>query len=222
MVGGVGGGPMRGGRVAQLVVSSITLGAGVTLLLDAGLGSDGYSTLVNGMRLAADWPFWSVNLIVAVAFVCLAWARGLRPGPGTVVQPVVVGFVVSLLLPLAPDPTSYAGRGIELAVAFPVLSIGVSGYLASRLGAGPAEAAALAWDPPVPFRWSYSLMQISGALIGWGLGADVGIGTLLVVVVIGPLVDLISRVLFRTSPSTPRKTPERPEPTAESEPVGCR
>ena len=114
---------------------------------------------------------------------------------------VVVGVTVSVLMPFAPDPSSFPLQAVELALAFPVLAIGVAGYLASKLGAGPAEAAALAWDPPLRFKWSYSVLQVCAALIGWWLGADVGIGTFLVVLLIGPLVDLVSRHVFHTAPS---------------------
>ena len=54
---------------------------------------------------------------------------------------------------------------------------------------------ALAWDPPVPFKWSYSLVQGGGALGGYLLGATVGVGTIAVVLALGPLVDLFSRLM---------------------------
>ncbi len=68
--------------------------------------------------------------------------------------------------------------------------MGIALYLGSHTGAGPAEAAALAWDPPVAFRWSYSVVQGGGALGGWLLGATVGVGTLAVIFLLGPAVDL--------------------------------
>jgi uncharacterized membrane protein YczE len=77
--------------------------------------------------------------------------------------------------------------------ALPVLAVGVAGYLGSGTGAGPTEAAALAWDPPVPFRWSYSILQGGGALLGWLLGAAAGPGTILVIFLLGPAVDLLAR-----------------------------
>lgn len=193
---------MSVGRLTQLVVGCVVLGTGVGLLLDARLGSDGFSTMVNGIRLSANLPFWVVNLAFAVAFVAIAWLRGLRPGVGTVVQPVVVGFTVSWVVAVAPGPTSAVGRGAELALALLLVGFGVAGYLASHLGAGPTEAAALAWDPPLPFKWSYSTLQFSGAVIGWAFGADIGVATVLVIVALGPVVDLLSRVVFRTTPES--------------------
>jgi len=179
--------------VTKLLVSCVVLGVGVAMLLEAALGSDGYSTLVNGFALAFDSAFWLVNCVVGVVLVVMAWTRGVRPGIGTVVQPVLVGLTVSVAMAVIDDPDATNWRVLLLVVAFPVLAIGVAGYLASNTGAGPTEAAALAWDPPLPFRWSYSLVQGGGALVGWLLGAAVGPGTLLVIVLLGPAVDLLSR-----------------------------
>ena len=177
----------------QLLVSCTVLGIGVGLLLTASLGSDGYSTLINGLSLALDVDFWVVNLVVGVVLVAIAWARGLTPGLGTVLQPVVVGFVVSLVLGLLAEPDQWWLRITLLVVAIPVLALGVAGYLAADAGAGPTEAAAIALDPPIPFRWSYSVVQGGGALAGWACGAAVGPGTLIVIVFLGPLVSWMSR-----------------------------
>jgi len=189
-------------RLAQLVVSCALLGAGVALLLDARLGSDGYSMLISGLSIATQVEFAVVNVVVGVLLVLMAWWRGRRPGLGTLVQPAVVGVVVSVMLTVLPGPASYVGRGTELALGFVVLCVGVAGYLAVDLGAGPAEVAALAWEPPVPFKWSYSLVQLVGAVVGWLLGASLGPGTLLVILLIGPCVDMLIPLLGRRPAAT--------------------
>ena len=180
-------------RVAQLVLSCVVLGVGVALLLRAALGSDGYSTLINGLSLSLDVPFVAVNAVVGLVLVVVAWSRHVIPGLGTIVQPVVVGFTVSGAMSLVAEPDGLPARGLMLAVAFPVLAVGVAGYLSSGTGAGPTEAAAIAFDPPVPFRWSYGIVQGGGALTGWLLGAAMGVGTILVILLLGPMVDLLSR-----------------------------
>jgi uncharacterized protein len=182
-------------RYLQLVVACTVLGIGVAFLLEAALGSDGYSSLVSGLTIATGFPFWVLNIVVGAAFIGMAWLRGTRPGPGTVVQWFLVGFVISGVMVLVPSVDSVGGRIASLALAFALIAAGVAGYLASNTGAGPAEAAALAWDPPIPFRWSYSLVQGGGALVGWLLGAAVGPGTLLVIVLLGPTVDVLRRTV---------------------------
>ncbi len=182
-------------RLALLVGGCVVLGIGVAMLLTADLGSDGYSTLVNGVSIGGGIPFVVANLLVSVAFLLLSALRKVIPGLGTLVQIVVVGFTVSWLLPVLDTPGSLFGQVLLLAAAFPVLALGIAAYLGTHLGAGPAEGAALAWDPPLPFRWSYSAVQGGGALVGWLLGATIGPGTIAVILVLGPAVDLASRLL---------------------------
>lgn len=180
-------------RIVQLIVSCVILGIGVAMLLRAALGSDGWSTLINGLVLTSGWAFVVMNTVVGIACVAMAWMRGLKPGIGTVVQPVLVGFVVGFVLDHVDEPSDLWAKVVLLILAVPVLVIGVAGYLGSGTGAGPTEAAALAWDPPVPFRWSYMAVQIIGTIVGWLLGGDVGVGTVVVVLLIGPAVDWLSR-----------------------------
>lgn len=182
-------------RLLQLVVGCVVLGTGVAMLLTADLGSDGYSTMVNGIARATGMGFLLANTLVSIAFLVLAAARKVFPGIGTVVQVVLVGVTVDLLLDAWDVPEGWPARIALLVLAFPVLAVGIATYLGSHTGAGPAEAAALAYDPPLPFRWSYSVVQGGGALLGWLLGATVGVGTLAVIVALGPCVDLASRLL---------------------------
>jgi uncharacterized membrane protein YczE len=197
-------------RVGQLFVACVVLGIGVALLLLAALGSDGYSTMINGIALSTGLPFVAVNCAVGVVLVAMAWVRRTRPGLGTIVQPVVVGLTISGVLAVLNAPHQLMARLALMVVAMPVLAVGVAGYLGSRTGAGPTEAAALAWDPPVPFRWSYSILQGGGALLGWLLGAAVGPGTLLVIFLLGPAVDLITRRLPIVDRDIPRRREQIP------------
>ena len=127
--------------------------------------------------------------------VAMAALRKVYPGVGTVVQVVLVGVTVSVVLDLLETPDDLLWRAVLLIAAFPVLAVGIALYLGSHTGAGPAEAAALAWDPPIAFRWSYSLVQGGGAIGGWLMGATVGVGTVTVIFLLGPAVDLAARMM---------------------------
>jgi uncharacterized membrane protein YczE len=175
----------------QVVLATALLGVGVALLLDARLGADGYAMLIDGVSIRIGWEFVVVNTLISAVFVAAAWARGIRPGFGTIALPVIVGTVVSLLAPRLPEPDAIGWRIVEFGAAFLIECVGVAAYLAADSGAGPMEAAALAFDPPIPFRWSYSAVQIGSALVGWWCGADLGVGTVAVVVLIGPCVALL-------------------------------
>jgi uncharacterized membrane protein YczE len=179
----------------MVVFGCVVLGTGVAMLLTADVGSDGYSTLVNGVSKTTEISFLLANVLISLLFLLVAAVRRVYPGLGTIVQVVVVGWTVSFLIEVMDTPDGLLWQFALLAAAFPVLAVGIAAYLGAHTGAGPAEAAALAWDPPVPFKWSYSLVQGGGALVGWLLGATIGIGTIAVIVALGPAVDLASRML---------------------------
>jgi uncharacterized membrane protein YczE len=180
-------------KYVQLVLACVVLGTGVALLLESELGSDGYSTLVNGLTITTGMEFWQLNILVGAAFIGLAWVRGTTPGPGTLVQWFLVGFVISGVMAFVPEVSSVGWRVALLVLALVLITVGVAAYLASATGAGPAEAMAIAWDPPIPFRWSYNLVQAGGALVGWLLGAAAGPGTVMVFLLLGPAVELFRR-----------------------------
>lgn len=183
------------GRLLLLLGGCVVLGTGVALLLSADLGSDGYSTLVNGLSQSLDVSFWAANTVVGVVCVVLAAVRGVRPGIGSVVQVLLVGLTVWVVLEMLGTQDDWPTRIAVLLLAFPVVAVGIALYLGSNTGAGPAEGLALAWDPPVPFRWTYGVVQGGGALAGWLLGATIGPGTIAVILLLGPLADLAARLL---------------------------
>lgn len=185
--------PVR--RALLLLSGCVILGIGVALILLADLGSDGFSTLVNGFRLATGLSFFLSNVVISAAFLLLAATRRVFPGIGTLVQITVVGGVASLVLGAFEIPDSLGARLLLLAAALPVIAVGITLYLGARLGAGPIEAAGLAFDPPIPFRWSYNTVQAVAAVTGWLLGATLGVATVVVIIVLGPLVDRTARLL---------------------------
>ncbi len=182
-------------RAIQLPLGCIVLGFGVAMLLSARFGSDGYSTLMSGLTKATGVDFAIVSWVAAAALVLLAWTRGQKPGPGTICQLVVVGLSVSLLLKVLPDVDGMGARIGLFAAGYVVLCIGVAAYLATDLGAGPTEGAALAFDPPLPFRWSYTIFQALCVLVGWLCGATVGVGTLILAAGIGWSIDRLMPLL---------------------------
>lgn len=195
-------------QVALLVLWCTVLGIGVAMLLLAALGSDGFSTITNGISLAMDVPFFLVNTVMSSLLLAVAWKRGMALGAGAILQPLVVGASISVVLHLGAEPEAMIARVALLAAALPVITVGVAGYLATGAGAGPAEAAVQSFDPPVPFRWGYSAFQATGSIVGWLLGAAIGPGTVVVILLLGPLVDLLSaRVrMFHIVPK--RRDPE--------------
>jgi uncharacterized membrane protein YczE len=182
-------------RGAQLAAGCVLLGLGSGLSLRAALGSDGWSTMIAGVSRTLDVPYAPTNWTFAALLVTLAWLRGQRPGAGTIVQPLIVGTTANIVLDTVSRPHALLDRSLLLALAMTLMATGIAVYLGAALGAGAVEAGARAFDPPISFRLAYSLIQATGAIVGWRTGAPIGVGTLLVVFGLGPVVHvLIERV----------------------------
>ncbi|MGA8048378.1 MAG: hypothetical protein WCA30_19155, partial [Dermatophilaceae bacterium] len=111
-------------RGTLLVTGCLILGFGVALLLVADLGSDGFSTLVNGLAIATGLPFFVANTVVSGGFLVLAAMRRVLPGIGTLVQIVLVGATVSVIFEYMGTPDGLAARIGLVVVAMPVLAVG--------------------------------------------------------------------------------------------------
>ncbi len=180
----------------MLVGGCVVLGTGVAMLLTADLGSDGYSTLVNGVSIGVEMPFFVANLAVSVVFLALAAARRVRPGIGTVVQILVVGFVADRLLRLLDTPDSVTGA--EPAAGRRIAGAGRSASRAiSAPSSAPGRSRAPDWRGTRRCRSAGATApcRLLGALVGWLLGATIGPGTVAVDPAARPAVDLTSRML---------------------------
>jgi uncharacterized membrane protein YczE len=169
----------------------VILGLGSGLSLRAALGSDGWSTMIAGVSRSLGLPYAPTNWTFAALLVTVAWLRGQRPGVGTVVQPLVVGTTANIVLDTVSRPHTLLDRSLLLAVAMTLMALGIAAYLGAGLGAGAVEAGARAFEPPISFRLAYSVIQGTGAIVGWRLGAPIGVGTLLVVFGLGPVVHVL-------------------------------
>ena len=103
-------------RLLQLFAGCTILGTGVALLLAPALGSDGFSSLVNGISLTTGLPFVVANLLVSIGFLAVAMLGG-------------VGFTVSLLI----AELSLSGADMELAKGAVLVASMVASLLAAVL-----------------------------------------------------------------------------------------
>ena len=74
--------PALGPRLVQLAAEylCVVLGAGVAVLLDAALGSDGYSTLISGLTSTSGHSLRGRQPRRRRPAHRVAWSRGTRPG----------------------------------------------------------------------------------------------------------------------------------------------
>ena len=200
-------------RWIRLIGGLFCFALGTFLTLRAELGVPPWDVLHDGLRLNTPMTFGIATIVVGVALVLVSLLIGVRPGPGTIANMILIGVFVDLLLatPLLADMDD---EHVLLQVLTSVTGIAVVGlgsalYIGAELGAGPRDSLMVAIATRLKVRIGVARAVVEGSALAAGalLGGSVGLGTALFVVGIGPAVD-VSFQLFKMDSSGKRRVPE--------------
>ncbi len=179
-------------------------GVAISLMIRAGLGLGPWDALHVGLHRVTGVSVGTATVGAGVALVLVNLLLGVRPGPGTLTNMVMIGVAVDLVLPFVP-----VAPGWPAGLAFFAAGIALSGlstgmYIAAGLGKGPRDGLMLA----VAGRTGWSVLRVRTGLeltvllAGWLLGGTVGVGTVLFTLAIGPSAQWGLR-LFGVLPAAP-------------------
>ena len=191
-------------RYAQLMVGLAVCAVGVWLTLRAGLGVSPWDVLHAGLAAHLHVAFGTVVIGVGLVVLAVSLLLRVRPGIGTALNIVVIGWLLNVLLPLpvlrdlARAP--YVERVGALLLGTALLGLGCAMYVGAHLGEGPRDGLMVALHDRTGLSIGRTRFAIEAAALGagWLLGGPVGIGTLIAVVGIGPAVQLGFTVLRQT------------------------
>ena len=175
-------------RVPPLLAGIVVLSAGITLVLQARLGVSSYDVLHQGLAKLTGLSFGTVVVLLGLAILVLWIPIGQRFGLGTIVNTVTVGFIVDVFLGWVPSPAALGERWPMLLGGIVVTALGTGLYIGAGLGPGPRDGLMTGLAAKGHPLWVVRTgLEASALAAGWALGGDVGVGTLLFAVSIGPL-----------------------------------
>ncbi len=187
-------------RLPRLLAGVAALGGGIALMVRARLGLSPWDVLHQGISNKTGIDFGTVVVVVGVA-VLLSWIPlRQRPGLGTLVNTLLVGAFADLALRLLPRLTTMPWRVPSLLGGVLIVGLGTGAYLGAGLGPGPRDGLMTAIsDRGFPIWGVRTVIELSALALGWALGGNVGVGTVLFAFSIGPLAHLSIR-WFRVGP----------------------
>ncbi|MGI9597998.1 MAG: hypothetical protein ACR2QK_17680, partial [Acidimicrobiales bacterium] len=152
-------------RLAMLGWGAVTIGLGAAATLSTGLGPGPFDVLIAGIANQTGLSFALSLWVAAGALATVAIILGRRPGPGTVLAPLIIGPVIQFSTDVM-GSWSILGAGtsggpVAVAVSFAVHLLGVAligfgagALITSGLGAGTGDLVAAATSSklgrPVP------------------------------------------------------------------------
>ena len=188
-------------RVVILMLGLTIAHLGVTLFLLSDLGADPFNVLVQGLfRSLAALTGWSalshgrVHIAVSLLIIFILLIVDRRYVKiGTVLCMLfggpIIDFFTALLAFLPARADSLPLRILMLAIGCVILAFGMTLVIRSDAGTGPNDLVALVISEKLGKRFSIVrvLVDASFILAGFLLGGVVGLGTLICMLLVGPV-----------------------------------
>ena len=179
-------------RLAQLYAGLVVFAASEALILQARLGVMPWDVLQQGLIVHFGRTMGTWSIVVGVSVLLLWIPLRQRPGIGTVSNAVVIGLVLDPVLRALPAPESLGWRAAYLVVGILVNGIATAAYIGARLGPGPRDGlmTGLVRRTGLSVRLVRTAIEVTVVVVGWLLGGNLGAGTVLFAVSIGPVVHV--------------------------------
>ena len=191
-------------RLLWLVAGMVVSAVGITLMLQANIGLEPWSVLQQGMAQATGMTYGTASMIVGAAAIIAAVLCGESFGFGTIINIILCAVFIDALLWLdwIPQMTSLLPGIVMLLIGLELLVLGTWMYMKSALGAGPRDAlmVALARKTGRSVGLCRGSVEIIVIIVGFLLGGQVGIGTIISAVGLGSLFNINFHLLhFRAA-----------------------
>lgn len=193
-------------RIVMTVIGVCVMGFSIGLFSHSGCGFDPFQVFCHGVWMFLSEHLFKVTfgtfytILNAILLVIIFFWNRKKIGLGTVINIFIVGYIADfsewLMGVLFPDP-NWPVRIVLLAGGIVIMCFASALYFTADLGVSTYDAISLTVSERTrfPFRWARITSDLISVLIGWLLGAAVGIGTLITAFFMGPLIDFFNRTV---------------------------
>lgn len=175
-----------------LLIGLILFGLGESLLIASSAGVSPWTVLAQGIASKTGWSIGFTTMVISFVIIVLWLPLKQRLGLGTVLNALIIAFMIDFSLVLLPYPETFIWQIIQVVIGVMLIGLASGIYLTANLGAGPRDGLMtglqqLTDKPIANVRIAIEIVVVS---IGWYLGGIVGVGTLIFAFGIGPCVAI--------------------------------
>ncbi len=177
-------------RSAQLIVGLLGVGLGVALMVKAGVGLSPWDVLHQGIHEHLGVGIGTVSIGLGFVVFLLWIPLKLRIGLGTVVNVFAIGLAINQFLRVSYHPHG-ATRYVVCIAGDVIISVSGGVYIGAGLGTGPRDGLMTGLVARgLPLRTVRTVIEIVVLGFGWLLGGNVGFGTVLFALTVGPILHV--------------------------------
>lgn len=199
--------------IYRILVAALGLtlsGIGVGIFLFSNLGVDAASVFETGVakQLGVDFGTAAAIINVVILLVVLFIDRSyinISSLLAIFLIGYVAGFVEQLLALAFPSEPSLILRILFILVGNTIIALGVAVYTTPKLGVGAIDLVSQIISDKT--GWTYRWVRVAGdlafVLIGWLLGGEVGVGTVVCALLLGPTVQFLRPFVYKFTDKIP-------------------
>lgn len=192
-------------RITRCVTGLALFGVGISLQIESRLGNPPWDVFHQGVANQVGLGIGTVIILTGIALLVLFWIPlRQKPGLGTVLNALEIGLVANLVLDAIPQVEAMALRIPMLLGGILLVALGSALYIGSGLGPGPRDGIMTGLAARgIQIRVARTFIEVTVLVVGWLLGGQVGVGTVLFAIAIGPLVQpLLPRLTMESRASS--------------------
>ena len=185
-------------RIGFFLVGLLIMGLGISLIAISNFGNGSWDAVNIGLSEKTGLSIGLCMNIVAIIQIIIGGIINKEfPNLATMITSICLGAFIDFWM-LFLGNIEMTSKLMEFGVfmlALPVISIGISIYLVSKLPNTPLDYFMLA----IKSKLNLSLMtskitsESIGLVIGFLLGGTIGIGTIIIIVAIGPMIQFLQK-----------------------------
>ncbi|GAU78512.1 YitT family protein [Fusibacter sp. 3D3] len=186
-------------RIMRLFFGIFLYALGIVISMRADIGIAPWATFHQGISNVIGITFGQATIAVGIIVLGINYFMGIKIGFGTVVNVLGIGSIVDFLLSnnIVPKMTTLSGGVIMVVLSMFVISLATFFYMGAGFGSGPRDGLMVGLVKKTNKKVGLirSSIEVTVLIIGFMLGAKVGIGTLILGVGIGPIVHWTFKTL---------------------------
>lgn len=185
-----------GSRSAKAAAGLVLCAVATYLSIQSGIGLAPWDAFSSGVSNLTGLSYGTVVVITGCVVLLVDILMKEKMGIGTLLDIAIVGKTVDFCMwtGLVPRHENLAGGILMMIAAQFVLAFGIYIYMSAALGCGPRDALMMGIGKRlrrISVGAVRSLMEGAVLLIGWFLGAKVGIGTVIAVFGLGICIQIV-------------------------------
>ena len=183
----------------RLLVGFVFCASSTVLMLNSNLGLSPWDVFHQGISRLSGITIGQASIVVSIVFVVIGVMLGQKLGVGTILNMIIIGKLIDVIIEasIIPVATNIISGIIMMVIGMLVMGFGCYLYIGCGLGCGPRDGVMMGISKKVkkPIKYVRACIEVTVLTLGYMLGGDIGVGTIISAIGLGYSMQLMFKLL---------------------------